>query len=150
MIARKLGAITKWNTLEFELWVTNCCWNSPLEPWWGHQLETFSTLLVLCAGNSLVTSEFLTQSLVTPSFDVFLICAWTNGWVNNWHASYLRLHHTHYDAIVMEMGQCAQCQQHCVMLFLFWHYGHGPMDGARWLLLDIFWDETIVCSTWNY
>ena len=85
MIARKLGAITKLNTLEFELRVTNCCWNSPLEPWWGHQLEIFSALLALCAGNSPVTSEFLTQCLVTPSFDVFFdLC------LNKWLSKQLR------------------------------------------------------------
>ena len=39
-------------------------------PWWRHQMETFSALLVLCAGNSLVTGEFPTQRPVTLSFDV--------------------------------------------------------------------------------
>ena len=40
-------------------------------PWWRHQMEIFPTLLVLCAGNSPVTSEFPTQRSVTQSFDVF-------------------------------------------------------------------------------
>ena len=39
--------------------------------WWRHQMETFSALLVLCAGNSPVTGEFPSQSPVTWSFDVF-------------------------------------------------------------------------------
>ena len=39
--------------------------------WWRHQMETFSALLVLCVGNSLVTGEFPAQRLVTRSFDVF-------------------------------------------------------------------------------
>ena len=39
--------------------------------WWCHQMETFSTLLALCAGNSLVTGEFPTQRPVTQSFGVF-------------------------------------------------------------------------------
>ena len=47
---------------------------------WCHQMETFSALLALCAGNSPVTGEFPSQRPVTRSFDVFLICAWTNGW----------------------------------------------------------------------
>ena len=34
-------------------------------------METFSTLLALCAGNSLVTGEFPSQRPVTRSFDVF-------------------------------------------------------------------------------
>ena len=38
---------------------------------WRHQMETFCALLALCAGNSLVTGEFLLQRPVTRSFDVF-------------------------------------------------------------------------------
>ena len=40
-------------------------------PWWLHQMETFSTLLAICAGNSLVPGEFLAQRPVMRSFDVF-------------------------------------------------------------------------------
>ena len=36
-----------------------------------HQMETFSALLAICAGNSPVTGEFPTQRPVTRSFDVF-------------------------------------------------------------------------------
>ena len=39
--------------------------------WWHHQMETFSALLALCAGNSPVTGEFPLQRPVTWSFDVF-------------------------------------------------------------------------------
>ena len=39
--------------------------------WWCHQMKTFSVLLAICAGNSSVTDEFLTQRPVTQSFDVF-------------------------------------------------------------------------------
>ena len=38
--------------------------------WWRYQMETFSALLALCAGNSPVTSEFPSQRPVTRSFDV--------------------------------------------------------------------------------
>ena len=34
-------------------------------------METFSALLAICAGNSLVTGEFPAQRPVTRSFDVF-------------------------------------------------------------------------------
>ena len=37
-----------------------------------HQLETFSALLALCAGNSPATGEFPAKRPVTQSFDVFL------------------------------------------------------------------------------
>ena len=39
--------------------------------WWRHQMETFSALLAIWAGNSLFTGEFPTQRPVTRSFDVF-------------------------------------------------------------------------------
>ena len=39
--------------------------------WWRHQMETFSTLLAICAGNSPVTGKFPAQRPVTWSFDVF-------------------------------------------------------------------------------
>ena len=43
-----------------------------------HQMETFSALLALCAGNSPVTGELSSQRPVTRSFDFFFICAWIN------------------------------------------------------------------------
>ena len=39
--------------------------------WWRHQLEPFSSLLAICAGNSPVTGEFPAQRPVTRNFDVF-------------------------------------------------------------------------------
>ena len=42
-----------------------------INPWWRHQMETFSALLTLYAGNSPVTGEFPSQRPVTQSFDVF-------------------------------------------------------------------------------
>ena len=39
--------------------------------WWHHQMETFSLLLTLYAGNSPVTGEFPSQRPVMGSFDVF-------------------------------------------------------------------------------
>ena len=40
-------------------------------PRWRHQMEAFSALLALCAGNSTVTGEFPSQRPVTQSFDIF-------------------------------------------------------------------------------
>ena len=53
--------------------VTKCVQNgtAPRSSWWRHQMETFSALLALCAGNSPVTDEFPTQRPVTRSFAVF-------------------------------------------------------------------------------
>ena len=46
-------------------------WGNRSVPWWRHQMETFSALLAICAGNSPVPGEFPTQRPVTRSFDVF-------------------------------------------------------------------------------
>ena len=39
--------------------------------WWRHQMEIFSALLAICAGNSPVSGEFPAQRPVTRSFNVF-------------------------------------------------------------------------------
>ena len=40
-------------------------------PWWRHQMEIFSALLAICAGNSPVSGEFPAKRPATRSFDVF-------------------------------------------------------------------------------
>ena len=42
-----------------------------IDTWWRHQMETFSALLAICAGNSPVPGEFPALWPVTRSFDVF-------------------------------------------------------------------------------
>ena len=46
-------------------------YRAPNSAWWRHQMETFSALLAICAGNSPVPGEFPAQRPVTQSFDVF-------------------------------------------------------------------------------
>ena len=79
-------------------------------PWWRHQMETFSALLALCAGNSpvLVNSPHKGQWRGALMFS--LICAWINDWVNNREAGDLRRHRGHYDVHVMH------CVLHIIML----------------------------------
>ena len=55
-------------------------------------METFSALLALCAGNSSVTGEFLSQRPVTRSLMFSLIWVSTNVWINNREAGDLRCH----------------------------------------------------------
>ena len=61
-------------------------------------METFSALLAICAGNSLVTGEFPVQRPVTWNFDVFVDLRQK---VNNRDASDFRRHHARYDVILM-------------------------------------------------
>ena len=73
--------------------------------WWRHQMETFSALLVTCAGNSSapVNSPHKGQWHGTLMFS--LICVWINGWVNNREAGDLRRYRAHCDDIVMRNPQ---------------------------------------------
>ena len=50
--------------------ICGCLWMWVGASWWRHQMETFSALLVFCAGNSPVTGEFTAQRPVAQSFDV--------------------------------------------------------------------------------
>ena len=73
---------TQQHHLQFIVVTFQCCVpDMCFHPWCRHQMETFSALSALCAGNSQVTGEFPSQRPVTQSFDVFsfLICAWLHG-----------------------------------------------------------------------
>ena len=53
----------------------------PYFTWWRHQMETFSALLAIFAGNSPVTGEFPAQRPVTRSIDIFFdLCL--NKWLS--------------------------------------------------------------------
>ena len=64
-------------------------------------METFSALLVICAGTSPVTGEFPAQRPVTRSFDVFFDLCLDKWLRNNREAGDLRRHRAHYDATVV-------------------------------------------------
>ena len=72
-------------------------------PWWRHQMETFSALLAICAGNSPVTVNSSHKGQWRGALMFSLKCAWINGWVNNREAGDLRGHPTHYDVTVMSL-----------------------------------------------
>ena len=67
--------------------------------WWRHQMETFSALLAICAGNSPVNSPHKGQWRGALMFS--LIYTRINCWVNNGEAGDLRRHRAHYDVTVM-------------------------------------------------
>ena len=73
-----------------------CIFNS----WWRHQMEIFSALLALCAGNSPMTGEFPAQRASNAELWCFL---WSvnKRWSNNREDGGLRRHRAHYDATIM-------------------------------------------------
>ena len=58
------------------------------------QMETFSALLAICAGNSPVSDEFPVQRPVTRSLNIFFDLRL--NWVNNLEAGDLRRYRAHY------------------------------------------------------
>ena len=69
--------------------------------WWRHQMESFSELLAICAGNSPVTGDFPAQRPVTRSFDVFFDLRLIKRFVNNRKTGDLRRYRAHCDVIAM-------------------------------------------------
>ena len=67
--------------------------------WWRHQMETFSALLAIYAGNSPVSGALIFS----------LICVWINGRVNNREAGDLRRYRAHYDVSVMGFDIVLTC-----------------------------------------
>ena len=92
-----------------------------LGPWWRHQMETFSALLAICAGNSPAAGEFPAQRPVTRSFDVFFdLCLnkrLRKQWWGWWFETLSRPLWRHYNA---------QCVKHDIPFF---PAGGGPDDG---------------------
>ena len=64
-----------WNDLSGPVFCVLLGWAQPVltpsKTWWRHQVEAFSALLSICAGNSPVPGKFPTQRPVTRSFDVY-------------------------------------------------------------------------------
>ena len=78
------------------------CWGQGCYlAWWRHEMETFSALLSLCAGNSLFTGEFPSQRPVTRSFDVYFDMHLNKRLSKLRDAGDLRHHRAHYHVTVM-------------------------------------------------
>ena len=69
--------------------------------WWRHQMETFSALLALCAGNSPVPMNSPHKGQRRGALMLSFIFVWINDWVNNREAGDLRRHRGHYGVNVM-------------------------------------------------
>ena len=86
--------------------------------WWRHQIQTFSALLAICAGNSPVPGEFPTQRPVTRSFGVFFDLRLNNGWANNGEAGDMRRYRAHYDVNVMDARKMKWGRRYYQIVFL--------------------------------
>ena len=143
--------------------------------WWRHQLETFSALLAICAGNSPVPGEFPAQRPVTRRFDVFFdLClnkqlskqSW--GW---WFETLSRPLWRHRNAIVgsrplhfdelvkgfiitslrAETSVCDVIQTSWVKPYLYSYHFLISLDLNKFLIFDIIWsiESVIKCLVWK-
>ena len=78
-----------------------CSYYSTTPTWWRHQMETFSALLAICAGNSPVPVNSQHKGQWRGALVFSLICTRINAWVNNGEAGDLRRNRGHYDVTVM-------------------------------------------------
>ena len=91
------------------LWLWFACWR--------HQMETFSALLAICAGNSPHKGQWRGALMYS------LIRAQIYGWAINGEAGDLRRHRAHYDVIVMKKitRTVAAIKSHRFVLFKRWN-----------------------------
>ena len=64
-------------------------------------METFSSLLAICVGNSPAPVNSLHKGQWRGALMFSLICVWINGWVNNGEAGDLWRYRAHYDVTAM-------------------------------------------------
>ena len=87
------------NDISFIVWKCNDIrWLYRRQTWWRHEMETFSALLGICAGNSPVTVDV---ELWCFLWSAFLICVRIYGWVNNREAGDSMRYRAHYDFTAM-------------------------------------------------
>ena len=73
--------------------------------WWRHQMETFSALLAICAGNSPVSGYFPAQRPVPRSFDVFFDLHLNKRLSKQSWGGDLRRHRARYDVTVIVISR---------------------------------------------
>ena len=103
------------------------------QTWWRHQMETFSALLAICAGNSPVPVNSPHKGQWRGALMFSLICVCINGWINNREAGDLRRYRVHYVVIVMRTThtqnspidcdgvQLTNAQCHMVPISILWY-----------------------------
>ena len=97
------------NALATKVLASKIDWKDGLhacKSWWRHQMETFSALLAICAGESPIPVNSPHKGQWRGALMFSLICACIGSWVNNRKAGDLKRHRAHYDVSVMSYCFC--------------------------------------------
>ena len=109
--------------------------------WWRHQMETYSALLALCAGNSPVTGEFPSQRPVTRSFDVFsdmrLDKRSSKQWRRRWFETPSRSLCRHCNVKLCNHPHICYCHEHWSLCRSF--YWQRETIGDSYYYLEFIW-----------
>ena len=111
-------------------------------------MKTFSELLAICAGNSLVTSEFPAQRPVTWRFDIFFLQLneWLSkkswGWWFEMPSHPLWRHSNVMILISVPLGDKDRCITHCC-----WMPGDTGHQGISSHCIDLHYLEYLSFST---
>ena len=91
--------------------------------WWRHQMEKFSALLTICAGNSPVPGEFPAQRPVTRCFHVFIDLHLNKPLSKQSWGWWFETLSPHYDVIVIirQSGSSASQPPIRLSLIMFLH-----------------------------
>ena len=110
------------------------------DPWWRHQMEPFPLYWPFVWGihQSPVNSPHKGQWRGTLMFS--LICAWTNGWVNNRDAADLRRYRDHYDVTVLTCGSLERTAIVTSKSIVEWNIFRVRVGlGAGWVDMYFIW-----------
>ena len=106
-------------------------------------METFSTLLAICAGNSPVIGEFPHKGQWRGALMFSL--AWMDNWLNNRDVGNLRRHRAHYDVRVMATltrAHEAWCPPRSFPTHIFNHAKSEGNGFNGWKLFSSRWNPT--------
>ena len=121
-------------------------------PWWRHQMEKFSALLAICAGNSPVPGEFSAQRPVTRSSGVFFdlrlnkrLSKQSQGW---WFETLSRPFWRHCNAHILGIKSLL-CPLIWVILLIDFRATRGDQDVSTVLrsIWHVFTHSANMCST---
>ena len=122
------------NNQYFVSWLRQCGFIYSLAivyTWWRHQMEIFSVLLTICAGNSSVRDDFPAQRPVTQSLDVFfdlnkrLGKQWWGWWFETpWRSLW----------------------RHCNVMTAFGFQGQLTRNPSMWFELQRLWNLKCCCN----